>query len=82
MWVEERNIADADTLRDIARQTGLDGDALLAAADTDPVKETYAANTEAALTAGVFGAPTYIFDGILYWGQDRLDFLERALAAA
>ena len=82
VWVEERNIADADTLRDIARQTGLDGDALLAAADTDPVKETYAANTEAALTAGVFGAPTYIFDGILYWGQDRLDFLERALAAA
>ena len=82
VWVEERNIADAGTLRDIARENGLDGEALLAAADTDPVKETYAANTEAALAAGVFGAPSYVFGGILYWGQDRLDFLERALAAA
>ncbi len=82
VWAEERDIADADTLRDIARQNGLDGDALLAAADTDSVKEIYALNTESALAAGVFGAPSYVFNGILYWGQDRLEFLERALAAA
>ncbi len=75
VWAEERNIADAETLAAIAGENGLDGDVLLAEA----VAGEYAADTAEAIERGVFGAPTYIHAGGLYWGQDRLDFLERAL---
>ena len=40
----------------------------------------YEANTQRAIAAGVFGAPTYIIDGEMFWGQDRLDFVQRRLA--
>ena len=60
---------------------GLDGGALLDAAEDGAVKATYAANSEQALAAGVFGAPSYVFTNELYWGQDRLEFLEGALAS-
>ena len=46
------------------------------------VQAAYAQNTQDAISAGVFGAPWYVFDGQPFWGQDRLDFLERALTAA
>ena len=42
--------------------------------------ERYEADSQRAIEAGVFGAPSYIYDGELFWGQDRLDFLERRLA--
>ncbi|MCH7931536.1 MAG: 2-hydroxychromene-2-carboxylate isomerase [Proteobacteria bacterium] len=79
VWAEERNIAEAETLRAIAGENGIDGDALLAEAETEVVADEYAADTDEAIARGVFGAPTYIYEGELYWGQDRLDFLERAL---
>ncbi len=79
VWTEERNIAEAETLRAIAGENGIDGDALLAEAETQAVADDYAADTDEAIARGVFGAPTYIYEGELYWGQDRLDFLERAL---
>ncbi|MFQ5765398.1 MAG: 2-hydroxychromene-2-carboxylate isomerase [Rhodospirillales bacterium] len=82
VWAEGRDIADTGTLKAIAAERGLDGGALLAAAEDDAVKAAYAANTDDALKAGVFGAPTYVFQDRLYWGQDRLDFLDRALADA
>ena len=81
VWVEERDIADAATLMALARAQGMDGRALLAAADTEAVKAAYEAHTEDAIAAQVFGAPTYVYRGEPFWGQDRLDFLERALAA-
>ncbi|NCX12838.1 MAG: hypothetical protein EBW73_08460 [Betaproteobacteria bacterium] len=46
------------------------------------VHALYEENTQEALEAKVFGAPWYVFEGIPYWGQDRLDFLERAFAAS
>jgi len=80
VWAEERNIADIPTLRAIAVETDMDADALLAAADTEAVKAEYAANTKEAMERGVFGAPTYVYRDEPFWGQDRLDFLDRALA--
>ena len=44
--------------------------------------ERYLADSEAAIARGVFGAPTYVVGDQLFWGQDRLDFLDRLLAAA
>lgn len=79
-WVEERDVSEAATLQAIAREQGFDAEALGAVAATDASKAAYDADTDEALAAGVFGSPTYRIDGELYWGQDRLDFVERALA--
>jgi 2-hydroxychromene-2-carboxylate isomerase len=76
VWVEERNIADHQTLAAIATENGMDGKALLAATEDDTVKGEYQANTDEAIAIGVFGAPSYVFEGELFWGQDRLQMLE------
>jgi 2-hydroxychromene-2-carboxylate isomerase len=75
VWVEERNIADHATLAAIADENAMDGKALLAATENAAVQAEYQANTDEAMARGVFGAPTYVFDGELFWGQDRLDML-------
>ena len=79
-WAEERNIADPDTLKTILEEQGFGAEALLHYAANAETKALYDAYTQEAIDKGVFGAPTYIYDQQLYWGQDRLDFLERALA--
>ena len=76
VWAEERNIADHPTLEAIANENGMDGKALLAATENEDVKAEYEANTDEAMRLGVFGAPMYVFDGELFWGQDRLQMLE------
>ncbi|MCY1228530.1 2-hydroxychromene-2-carboxylate isomerase [compost metagenome] len=82
VWAQQRNIADAATLAQIADEAGLDGAGLVKASEVQSVQAAYAQNTQDAVSAGVFGAPWYVFDGQPFWGQDRLEFLERALAAA
>ena len=78
-WAEERNIADADTLAAICTEQGLDAAALAAAAQSDVVKAEYQSYTQEAVARNVFGAPSYVIDGEIFWGQDRLEFVERAL---
>ena len=78
-WAEERNIADRETLAELLSREGLDGAKILAAAEKEAAKGALDANTEEAIGRQVFGAPTYVVDGELFWGQDRLDFVERAL---
>lgn len=79
VWRDEKNIADADTLVAIANECGIDGKALLAAADNDAMRQKLMDVTADAHSKDVFGSPTYALDGELFWGQDRLDFLERAI---
>ena len=79
VWRDEKNIADADTLVAIANDCGIDGAALLAAADNDAMRKKLMDVTAEAHAKDVFGSPTYSLDGELFWGQDRLDFLERAI---
>jgi 2-hydroxychromene-2-carboxylate isomerase len=79
-WAEERNISDADTLSAIASEQGLDGKKLIATARTPEIAMLYEALTREAIDRQVFGAPFFIYKGEPFWGQDRLDFLDRALA--
>ena len=79
VWAGERDIADAATLIALADAQGHEGAKLAAASSSAAVGERYERNTAEAIEAQVFGAPTYVFNGELFWGQDRLDFLERAL---
>lgn len=81
VWAEEKNIADTDTLAALANSLELDGAALVRSADTPGIQAEYDGHTDAAIAASVFGAPWYVVDGEGFWGQDRLDFVERALAA-
>jgi len=80
VWVEDRDIADHATLIAIANENSMDGQALLAATEDTAVQAEYQSNTEEAIRIGVFGAPTYVFNGELFWGQDRLQMLEWRLA--
>lgn len=80
VWVHEGNIADEGTLAALLAQEGLPA-ARLEESRGPAVQARYAANTQAAIDAGVFGAPSYVIDGEIFWGQDRLDFAERKLRA-
>ena len=79
VWRDEQNIADRDTLVTLANGCGLDGAGLLEAADSPELTDQFQAVTNEAHENDVFGSPTYIYNGELFWGQDRLDFLDRAL---
>lgn len=80
VWAEERNIADADTLASIAAEQGFDAKLLADRAAEADIGERYDALTKEAIDRQVFGAPTYVYRDEPFWGQDRLDFLDRALA--
>ena len=80
VWAEERDLADRATLLEIAREQGAGGPALLEAAQDQAVQREYDANTRLAIEQGVFGVPTFVIGDELFWGQDRLDFVARALA--
>lgn len=80
LWADEKDIADAATLAAIAKGAGLNASALGPRAQEPEIAARYAALTKEAIDRGVFGAPSYIVDNELFWGQDRLDFLDRKLA--
>ena len=79
LWQEEKNPGDEAVLKDLMNETGLDGAKMLALAAEPKWAERREADTRAALARGVFGAPSYIIDGEIFWGQDRLDFVRKRL---
>lgn len=79
VWEEQRNIADRATRVAIAAAESLDGEALEVHAGSAVLAGLQQSYTEAAIAAGVFGVPSYVLDEELFWGQDRLDFVQRAL---
>jgi carboxymethylenebutenolidase len=80
VWAEQRNIADPTVLQALLVESGL-APRRLDDAQTQAVHERYENDSQRAIDAGVFGAPTYVVFGEMFWGQDRLDFLERRLAS-
>ncbi len=81
VWMQERDIADASVLQAILQEQGIAADRWQAAL-TPAAQDAYMAYTRKAMDAGVFGAPSYVVEGEIFWGQDRLDFLQRRLQAA
>ncbi len=77
VWAEDRDIAQDDVIRDLLEQAGFDPG--LADSGLLTGAETYAANLEAAIEAGVFGSPFYVVGEQRFWGQDRLDHLDAHL---
>lgn len=82
VWARDLDIAQADVIGALARENGLDSERILAAATSADVAARYAANTREAIEAGVIGSPNYRVGDELFFGQDRLDFVDEALAEA
>jgi 2-hydroxychromene-2-carboxylate isomerase len=78
VWTQQRNIADAQVLAELLHECGLEA-SCMAHAQTPQVQAIYAQNTQRAVEAHVFGAPSYVVDGEMFWGQDRIDFVARKL---
>ena len=81
-WAEERNMADETEVAAVIRAAGFDSATLLKQANAPETASRFDAFTDEAIARQVFGAPTYVYRDELFWGQDRLEFLDRALASA
>lgn len=78
---DDRDISDATVVAQVAQSIGLDGQALMDAAQTPAIKDELRRRVEEAVAFGVFGAPTIVVDGEVFWGNDRLPQIERWLAS-
>lgn len=81
-WERGLAMGDAAVLSSVLNEAGLDGEAILARAQTDAVKAILVANTEASVSRGVFGVPTFFVGEEMFFGKERLDQLEALLTAA
>lgn len=79
IWAEEKNMNDPAVVAGVLQQAGFEPQGLLALASDPEVKERLKTVTGEAVQRGVFGAPTFFVDGRMYWGQDRLDFVQQEL---
>jgi 2-hydroxychromene-2-carboxylate isomerase len=79
LWVEDRDLADRDTVAELLASHGHDASAVLSLALGDAAADEYRRNTEAAIAADLPGVPGYVLAGEPFWGQDRIEHLERAL---
>ena len=80
-WAQGKDLADGAVVKAALDGAGLDGAALIARSEEPAIKDALRANTDAALARGVFGVPTFFVGDALYWGNDRLEFVEAALRA-
>jgi 2-hydroxychromene-2-carboxylate isomerase len=80
MWQQGLNMADETVIAGALREAGLDDRRILERIGEDAIKQKLKADTEAAVQRGVFGAPTFFVGEEMFFGQDRLDFVEDALA--
>jgi 2-hydroxychromene-2-carboxylate isomerase len=82
VWVDGKNMGSAAVATETLSEAGFDPEDLVARAGDPAIKEKLKANTDDAVARGVFGAPTFFVGDEMYFGQDRLDYVELALAAA
>ncbi len=79
IWETDLNLADENTIAALGRDAGLDAPALLSAAKQPAAAATYQKNRDEAIAAGAFGSPAFVIDGEVFWGQDRLEFVDDML---
>jgi len=78
MWAEDRDLTDAIVLADLAEKAGLDPEKALAAIESPTIKDKLRANTDEAIARNIFGAPTMCVGDEMFWGNDRLHFVQDA----
>jgi 2-hydroxychromene-2-carboxylate isomerase len=81
LWSEEKDVTLPEVRIEVANRLGLDGPKLQSMEDRPEIMQAWLDSHEEARRRGVFGTPTWIYKDVLYWGQDRLSFLDEALSA-
>ena len=79
---DDASVAELEGLRPVAEALGVDPGRFLALAESAEVRQELIAETDAALARGVFGAPTFVVGDEIFWGKDRMDFMDEELARA
>ena len=79
VWTEEKDISNEETIKEVCKDCNLDFNLLIEQAKSDETNNQYTQNTEEAMNNNVWGSPTFIYNSELFWGQDRIEFLERAI---
>lgn len=82
VWVDAKNMGDPAIIAEVLAEAGLDVEALLAKSQDPVIKQALVTATEDAVARDIFGAPTMFMDGQMFFGQDRLDFVEELLQAS
>jgi 2-hydroxychromene-2-carboxylate isomerase len=81
IWETEQNLSDRSVVATLLTEAGHDAEAVLEAADGPLAEAVYALNLENAVAGEVFGSPAYVLDGEVFWGQDRIELVDDALAS-
>ena len=79
IWVKDLNLGDLEVLKDYLEKSGIPADELFKLCQDQEIKNELITNTQEAVSKGIFGAPSFIIDGILIFGQDRLHFVKDLL---
>ena len=79
VWADEKDISDANTIIEICKSNDFNSSSIIEDANSEEIISEYKKNTEEALSRNVWGSPTFIYNDELFWGQDRIEFLERAI---
>ncbi len=79
IWVKDLNLGDLEVLKDYLEKSGIPADELFKLCQDQEIKNELITNTQEAVSKGIFGAPSFIIDGILIFGQDRLHFVKNLL---
>jgi len=77
VWTDEKDISNNDTIKEIIKNCGLESNSVLEEVNSEEINSLYIQNTEEAIKNNVWGSPTFIYNNELFWGQDRLEFLEK-----
>jgi 2-hydroxychromene-2-carboxylate isomerase len=77
---DDASVAELEGLRPVAEALAVDGDRFAALGESDEIRQELIAETDGGLARGVFGAPTFVVGQEIFWGKDRMDFIDEALA--
>lgn len=81
VWVDQQDLSDEALIARLLADAGFDAPSVIAQARSPEIEAAYAENYQRALADGVYGSPSYVLDGELFWGQDRLELLEAAIVS-
>ena len=79
VWADEKDISDENIIIEICKANNFNSNSIIEDANSEEIINEYKSNTQEALSKNVWGSPTFIYNNELFWGQDRIDFLERAI---
>lgn len=79
VWTDEKDISNENVILEICKTNKFESSSIITDANSEEIQNEYKNNTKDALSQNVWGSPTFVYNNELFWGQDRIEFLERAI---